>query len=180
MKLSEYKLAVVDLETTGLDPQRHEIIEVGLILYSQKKDKILKRWCKKVKPLNIRTASKYALEINGYNKNPHLYTNDIKDTLEKLNKATKRCILVGQNISFDISFIKRYMSKYNIKPLFSGRYVELMGLAWPVIRENLENMSLKDLCNRFGVSNKDAHSALVDCERTLEIYKRIMKGRKYV
>ena len=66
MKLSEYKLAIVDLETTGLSPRRHEIIEIGAILYSQKRDKVLKKWCKKIMPLNIKTASKRALKINGF------------------------------------------------------------------------------------------------------------------
>lgn len=174
MKLGEKKLAVIDLETTGLSSQRHEIIEVGLILYSQKTNKILKKWCKKVKPLHIKTASAKALEINGYLKNKNKYTGDIKSVMSELNGLTKGCILVGQNVSFDISFINKAMNRHNIRPAFDRRYVELYGLAWPHIKDKLDNMSLKALCAYFNISNKNAHSALVDCERTLEVYKCLM------
>jgi len=178
MKLGDYKLAFVDTETTGLNPRRHEIIEIGAILYSQKKDKVLKRWCQKIKPTNIKLASREALEINRYWENSHLYTGDTREAINRFNNLVKGCILVGQNISFDIAFIQKCMRKFKIKSSFGRRYVELMGLAWPTIRNQSESMSLKSLCNHFNISNRNAHSALVDCERTLEVYRCLMIQQK--
>jgi DNA polymerase III epsilon subunit-like protein len=172
--LCDYKLAIIDCETTGLNLRKHEIIELAVILYSQRKDKVLKKWCRKVKPLNIKTASKKALQINGYEKHTKEYTGDIFDTIVRFNKLVEGCILVGQNVSFDINFINKYLRKYKIKPLFGRRYVELMGLAWPQVRNHLENISLKDLCDHFNISNENAHSAFIDCERTLEVYRCLM------
>ena len=53
------KLVFVDVETTGLDETRHEIIEIAVIRGSQ-------TYHRKVQPQHIETASPRALEINGF------------------------------------------------------------------------------------------------------------------
>ena len=60
-------IAIVDLETTGLDEQLHEIIEVGMVVVNQKTLEIIDTLDMKVRPTHPETASAKALEVNGYN-----------------------------------------------------------------------------------------------------------------
>lgn len=169
--LRDYTLAVVDSETTGLDCDRHEIIELAVILYDQQKDKVIKKWSRKAAPTHIKTASKVALEINGYNKNPNSYQDDIKDVITEFSDLIKNTLVVGQNIPFDLKFISKYYNKFNIKEDIR-RSIELSSVAWPLLIEgDATKMSLESLCDHFNISNKDSHRALVDCERTLEVYR---------
>ena len=173
MKLSEKTLCVVDTETTGLDFSRHEIIELACIVYDQTQDLILKEYEAKIAPNHIETADPKALKINGYDKNAGLYKKGLKSALIKFNSLAKDCIIVGQNIAFDLGFINKAMSDLGIKPAFDRRSLEVSSLCWFHIRGEMEKMSLAELCNHFGITNFNSHGALVDCRRTLELYNII-------
>lgn len=172
-KLYELNLAFVDCETTGLSPIDHEIIEIAAIIYDPREDKILQEWSKKAAPRNIKTANKIALDMNGYNEAPDTYKGDIKDVMSEFHRIISGCMIVGQNIQFDINFIQKYYKEFSIDGgIHRHRRLEISSMVWPaVIKSDLDNISLKTLCEHFGVSNKNAHKALVDCYRVLELYK---------
>jgi len=176
-KLSEIRLAFTDTETTGLDEQKHEIVEIATLIYNPCNDKVEDEWVTKVAPTHIETASSIALRINGYVDNPKAYTKGLKSALIKFNSLVKNCFIVGQNIEFDLKFIHKGMNDFGIKPSFGRhRKLELMSLVWWAIKNtDLEKMSLESLCNHFEISNVGAHTALVDCQRTFEVYKRLLE-----
>ena len=60
------KLAFLDTETTGLDRYKNEIIELALIIIEDGERTVEQSW--KLKPRRIETASDYALQLNGYDK----------------------------------------------------------------------------------------------------------------
>jgi DNA polymerase III epsilon subunit-like protein len=73
--MREKKLAFIDLETTGMDPLKHEIIEIGCLL-AKLDDKgqyvELESFELKVKPEHIETAEQEALRVNGYDED-HIF-----------------------------------------------------------------------------------------------------------
>ena len=168
-------LSFIDIESTGLALDQCEIIELGLVLYDPQADQVLKEYEVKCKPQHIETAEPQALVINGYNLNPAAYKSSLKTALNKINKLTTDTILVGQNIAFDVAFIERAMSDFDIQPKYDRRKLELMSLAWGCVHnKGLRGLSLKDLCTYFSVSNVGAHGALIDCQRALSVYKSLM------
>ena len=172
-------LAFLDSETSGLRPDEHEILELGLVLYDDSKDEVIKEWSVKIAPRHIHTAQDQALKINGYADDPSLYKANLRTSLIKLNKLVDGCILVGQNIAFDVAFLERALSEFNITPSFDRRKLELMSMAWFCVRnKDLNGLSLKDLCNHFNISNIGAHGALTDCRRALGVYRSIMAEYK--
>ena len=179
-KLSDLNLAFVDTETTGLDPKTNEIIEIAAIIYDPKEDKIIKEWSKKVAPRNIKTASEVALDMNGYNEDPKSYTNNIKDVMIEFNKVVKGCMIIGQNIQFDIAFIDKYYNEFAIEDgIHRHRKLEISSMSWPILRKTgLKSYSLAAQCKYFNISNEGAHRALTDCIRTLEVYKCLIKAYK--
>lgn len=180
MKLSELKLAVIDIETTGLDLDKHEIVEIVVLIYDPIKDEVIEEYETKIKPSNIETASNKALKLNGYINNPGLYTNNLNSALIKVNSMVKDCMIFNQNVEFDIKFLRKAMEEQNIEPSFHRhRKLDLMALAWFAVKDSdIEGMSLENLCNYFKVSNVGAHGALVDCRRALGIYQCLMSYYK--
>ena len=178
-KLSEYNLAFVNCEMTGLNPDEHEIIEIGVLIYNQQTDQIETEWETKIAPSHIQTASSTALKINGYINNPELYRGNRKSALIKFNSLVDGCLIVGQNVSFDLSFIYKHLKEFNIEPKFNRRYLELMGLSWWAVKDSdVPGISLESLCNHFNIPNVGAHSALTDCRRAFEVYRKTEKYLK--
>lgn len=174
LQLSECKLAFVDLETTGLSVDEHEIIEIGVIIYNQDTQEIEKEWETKIAPTRIETASKKALQINGYINSPELYIGKLKSALIKFNSLVKDCIVTGQNTKFDLKFIEKSMKEFGIEPSFDFRSLDLISLAWFAVKDTgAKNLSLHYLCEHFGVCNVGSHSALTDCRRTFGLYKKL-------
>lgn len=179
-KICDRNLVFVDCETTGLDNSQHEIIEMAAIVYDPRQDKIIKTWECKAAPRNIETANPIALDINGYNKDPESYKDNIEDIIFEFHKILGDDIIIGQNIQFDIGFIEKYYKEFSIdKGIHRHRKLELSSIVWPIAGySDIENLSLNTLCTFFGVSNEGAHRALVDCERTLEVYKCLINSLK--
>lgn len=175
-KFSEIRLAFTDTETTGLDEEQHEIIEVATVIYDPSKDEVIDEWEKKIAPSHIETAQPEALKINGFAENSHLYKGKLKPTLIKLNSLVKGCMIVGQNIDFDIRFLKKAMASCDIKPAWNHREkLDLLSIAWPILKDSdIEKLSLNKICEYFGISNAGEHTALVDCRRTYEVYRCLM------
>lgn len=172
-KFSEFRLAFVDTETTGLDKNIHEIIEIAALIYDPVEKRVIGEWEKKIFPRNIETASPEALKINGYYDNPGSYKADAKSAMIKFNSITRDCMIVGQNIDFDIGFIKKTMAEFNIAPNFDRhRKLDTQSLAWFAVKESdIQKLSLAGLCDHFGVSNINEHRALADCRRAFGVYK---------
>ena len=64
--MKKHNLAFIDIETTGLSPLKHEIIEIGCVLVSPDL-KVLEEFELKIKPENIEAADPLSLKINHYN-----------------------------------------------------------------------------------------------------------------
>jgi DNA polymerase-3 subunit epsilon len=171
-------LCVLDTETTGLNPQVHEIIEIAAIITNTAL-KPLDALTFRIQPKYPERIEKKAAEVNGYSQDtwdPQFFTHSA--ALTHLNKMVSRfckndvVVLSGQNIRFDIGFLKETYKRERVPYLFSPtEYVDLMDLAklWEKVSGNaLKSKHLKDLIQVAGVVNDRPHSAYFDTEATLK------------
>jgi DNA polymerase III epsilon subunit-like protein len=176
------KILFLDTETTGLDIIQHEIIQVGYIVldYDGCGDgNILVEKEIKIRPLHLESASMEALKINGfsaydwkYSEPFERYANHLKEVLEYAD------LLVGQNLIFDLRFIKQAFSNLNMEYPKFPNYVDTKNMAEFLLKEGtVPSTSMDKLCKHFNITfSGRAHNALADCERTMKIWKILLKS----
>jgi DNA polymerase-3 subunit epsilon len=181
--MSEKKVLYFDVETTGLDPVKHDIIQIaGLIEIN---GEVKEEFEFKVRPLGKEEdISQEALDIHGYtldvirefpearetyNKLTALFGKHI-DKYNKMDKFTP----AGYNAEFDMNFLKEFFNKNN--DVYFGSWVNWKKVdPLPILyfldyagRIKLENYKLATVAAHFGIE-LNAHDALSDIKATKAI-----------
>lgn len=174
--MKKHNLAFIDIETTGINVIKHEIIEIGCVITTPKL-KIIEKFELKIKPEHIESADKTALKINHYNPEDWISASTLEDTMKILSKKVKDCIMVGQNVAFDSSFLDFAFSKLELENTMHYHKLDTISIAWAKLHKNkkIKRFSLREMCELFDIKNKHPHSALSDAYATYELYKKLMK-----
>lgn len=176
MEFLRRPLAITDVETTGLDYQLHEIIEIGLIMADQKTLKVLDEWSVKIKPRKIKTAAEQALKVAGYNKLDWLGAVTLKEAMEVYSKKTKNAIFVAQNSFFDWAFLSEAFKATGVEDYTDYHRVDLFTIGWSRSRElhGLKKFTLKEMCQYFNIEPEPLpHRALNGARKALEVLRRL-------
>jgi len=115
--MKTHNLAFIDLETTGLELNKHEITEIGCIVAKQIPQKnngakleIIEEFEIKVKPKHIETADPVSLEITGYKEEDWQDAVTLKEAVGVLAEKTRGAIMVAHNVAFDWAFVNPSLS----------------------------------------------------------------------
>jgi DNA polymerase III subunit epsilon len=179
--MSARDLVFVDLETSGLDPERHDILELAAVRTTPELQVVERgRVHRFVKMRRPHHADKKALEVNHYNeKEWETYGVDIKVALvefESLMQRGEPPLVVAMNPMFDMGFLTRAYKDANY-PMPEPRYVIDVGsMAWPLVRKGfIDRIALDVLCSRYKIEVPGrAHSAMVDVLRLGRVYAALM------
>lgn len=177
--LLEQPLAFVDVETTGTDPDKHEIIELGVVVARLKGDtlEVVDTLDIKITPTRLHDAEDIALRINGYNEADWLFATSLPDAMKVFAKKVDGAVFVAHNMTFDHSFIDRAFKTTGIENTMHFQKLDTISLAFGVLHnaDDLGKLSLKALCEQFGIENKKAHSAFADTYALYEVFKKLLK-----
>jgi DNA polymerase III epsilon subunit family exonuclease len=174
--MKKHNFAFVDLETTGLNLLKNEIIEIGCVLTTPDL-KMIEEFELKIKPTHIETADLVALKINHYNIADWEEGLSLEKAIKIFSKKVKDCIMVGHNVSFDAGFLEYVFNQNKIKNPMHYHKLDTISIAWAKLHNDpdFERLSLHELCLRFDIKNERAHSALSDARATYELYKKLME-----
>jgi DNA polymerase III epsilon subunit family exonuclease len=169
-------LAFIDIEATGLDVNKHEIIEIGCVLTTPNLE-VIEEFELKVKPERIEDADPVSLKVNGYEESRWIFAQTLPDAMKVLAPKIEGAIMVGHNMPFDLSFLDAAFSKIGLKNPLHYHRLDTISIAWAKLHReaDLEHFSLRELCVRFGIKNENAHTALSDARATYELYKKLME-----
>lgn len=180
--MRKHNLAFIDVETTGVDPEKHEIIELGVVLVKQlgeegKDFEVISELDLKIKPEHIETADPQALKVNGYDEGQWIFANTLKEAMTVFSEKTKDAIFVAHNITFDNAFIEKAFQKTGVLSQMFYPKIDTISVAYAKLHKNLkvEKFRLQKLCEYFGIQNNKAHTALSDARATFEVYKKLME-----
>ncbi len=182
--MKDLPLAFIDLETTGINPSVHEIIEIGIVLARQSKEPQrplveVERMCLKVRPEHIERADPKALQVNHYNEEDWKDAITFREASVILDEKLRGHALVAQNVAFDMGFLARayeregksldaiiHYYKYDLGSMVIGKEY------W---NREYQRFTLNELARNIGVENTKAHTALADAVAAFEIANLLLQ-----
>lgn len=180
--MKDQNLAFIDIETTGLNPDKHEIIEIGYVIASQKwtgsKCELthLDEGVLKIKPERIHDADPQALRVNGYDPSEWVFAYTLKEAMQIFATKTKSCIFVAHNACFDYGFIDKAFRDAMIRNEMHYHKLDTLSMSFAKLGfdNTIDRYSLKNLCDHYGIKNENAHTALADTKALYEVYQKMM------
>lgn len=154
-----------DLETTGLNPKRDKIIEVGAIKVIDNKEVDHRTFF--VNP-GIKLPERI-IEITGIRDEDVRDANPIQNELEGLLDFMGELPLLGQSVLFDYSFLKKACEDQKIKLEKEG--MDTLKLA-RIYLPNLKSKKLCSLCEYYEIP-LIAHRASEDARATHYVYQKL-------
>jgi DNA polymerase III epsilon subunit-like protein len=168
------KLCIVRIETSGLEPDRHEVWEIALI---RGDDEYLRHL-----EIDPSKASSEALRKNGYYDrhpaatDPDWRPKDPEAIAAEVAKLTAGAHLVGVNPAFDATFLGAFCRRYKAAPAWEYHLVDVL----PLVAGRFQvrpPWSSHELSLRLGIQppGDDArHTAIAEARWARQMYEAVM------
>ena len=153
------ELVSVDIETTGLNPFVHDIIEVAVL---DMNDILLVH--RRILPLNPEKADPRALQVNGFNEETWKASAnlcDIATAMKEVAAAVEGKMIVGSNPQFDCEFLKYHCHFLGVawKPYYKSMDITALSLVKTKVLNSLKDAAVAEGIN---VSHQSLHTADAD------------------
>ena len=169
-------LAITDVETTGLDVRRHEIIEIGLVLVDQETFEIRDTLDIKVIPTHLETADPKSSLVAGFRPDHWTEAIPLKDAMEQYSAKTEGTVFASWNITFDWQFIEEAFRTTGVRDGIDYHRIDLPSLAWLKFRnKGLERIRLSEICKIFGIEPEPSpHRGINGAMKAYEVLKKLI------
>ena len=169
-------IIVFDVESTGTDVTKDEIIQIAAIKID-KEGEVIDSFERFIKP-NKSVGS--SVLVHGFS-DEYLkeYGEDKEKVFEEFLEYSKGALIVGHNVNYDISILNSELERCKMnKPIFKGVYDTLD--IYRRFYSNLPNHKLETLSKIFPIKHSPSHNALDDVKATayLLVYAINEKIRK--
>ena len=161
--------AAFDLETTGLDPKNHRIVEIGAIKFDCRG--IIANFSTLINP-GIPMPPE-AATVNGITDAMLSGKPDIKDVLPDFLSFVKNTIIMAHNAPFDSGFINENLVRELIQPVLTNITIDTIELAKKKM-PGLKSYSLQKLAPELGLEAINAHRARDDARLCMEIFLNLI------
>lgn len=151
---------IFDFETTGLDPEKEQVIEIAATKIDEEFNVVGKQHTM-VKLHTYEHLPQFIRQLTGIQDSDLVNGVPEDVALLALKDFIGDSIVVAQYASFDLSFLAKVL-----KP---EQFICTRSMA-RLLRPD-EYASLKNLVKIYGIENKNAHRAFADVEATIEVFK---------
>lgn len=199
------KVVSVDVETTGLLPEYHEVWEVGIVPADSGREHMHYQF----QPTELEKAEAKALQVGGFYErfdwlgDPRFARDMMVEGVEKdedegverpsgskaVTGAAEACwriagelegaTLLGLNVgSFDAPFLEALLQRYGHAPTWNHRFLDLGSFAagaWGA-RHTLSGKAIAERMEAHGVVNGALHNAYADARWNVDAYQAILEG----
>lgn len=190
-KLSNF--VALDLETTGLDPDKHRIIEVSAVRFINWEP--VESFHTLIDPM-VRIPKRIT-EINGITNEMIAGSPKFNQVIDSLSQFIGKDNIVGHNLIFDLRFL--FCSGYDFSTVKSRKYYDTLSIVKYVLSKDgkywnsedgcydydygkidVENYKLTTLCDYYGIrDNSGAHRALSDSLAVGKLFYHLVDDKLY-
>jgi DNA polymerase-3 subunit epsilon len=150
----------LDVETTGLRPASHRVVEIGMIRYSGGEP--IERFQMLFDP--ERKLPAYITKLTGIRDADLRGQDRFSDHATKIEEFIGDALIVGHNVMFDIGFVNAELRRAGRMPLVNDR-IDTMALAMRYLPE-IRRASLDKVASALGLAPRKIHRAEDDAELT--------------
>ncbi len=154
---------VFDVETTGLNPEHNELIEIAAV--KVEKGVLTGRFASLIKPKGL--ISPQITELTGISPDMVADAPAVADVVPNFLSFAGSAVLVGHNVPFDIRFVNMAARRLNL-PKLENIYIDTLQIA-RLLLPGLPHYRLSDLLDYFSLTNEAKHRAFGDAEATYHL-----------
>ena len=174
--MSHFVFAFIDCEFGGLDPERHDITEVAVIVTDYRLAELASAEWKIVARADRITDE--AAAISGYDPVAWREAKPVRQVLSEfaaLLPPDKTVVPAGQNVRMDVQFLERAYRNCELPYPFDYHVIDLATLfyAWSLVKgEPVAALSLRQAAITAGlIEGAVPHRAMADTRLTLETFR---------
>lgn len=173
------RFAVVDVETSGLDHQRHRLLQVGIV-HVDAAGHVLDEWETLVR-LKWPFGRVGPTEVHGITRADLRGAPRLADVIGEVCERLDGSLMVAHNARFDGEFLIRAAQRSHI----DGSAVRRLERRLCTLRmsrrldpDRVRSHRLGDLCDHYGVNLERPHDALADAHATAAILPHLLRAHE--
>lgn len=172
---------ILDSETTGLDPKRHELIELSVIRYSDRF-----QFSRHLRALNPRAADPKALQVSGKSywdltkgDHPTDVLNRLEEWLAEDGADPAHRLFVGHNVAYDRNMLHATYKRLSRSSFPALYWLDTMALTRSFCKKaglKPESFKLKNSLATMNVKPVPGeHHAKEDAQNTYLLYRKVVE-----
>ena len=158
----------LDIETTGLNPKKNEIIEIACCLFEDGVQTSTLSYV--IRP--TKRVSPFIMQLTGLGEVDFESGVSLEKALKTMVDFVDEKPLVCHNCQFDINFINTKLLQCG-KPILQNRVFDTLQIS-RIFMPNSPNHKLVDLCQNFGISITNLHRATDDAQACSLLFLKLI------
>ena len=170
--IADTVFAVVDLETTGFDPQKDRIVQMAAVLVNGRGE-VVDTFDTVVKPESPEEYEHGAEHVHGISRQMVENGMPLSKALSRMWSLTDGRVFTAHNARFDISFLEAESNRVGINRVVND-FVDTLALARRADIDRTRKHSLQALCEHYGITVERAHEAMSDAKATASVLVKLI------
>ncbi|HMQ02064.1 MAG TPA: 3'-5' exonuclease [Candidatus Doudnabacteria bacterium] len=181
-------LLIIDVEATGVDYQKHELIELAGILLDKKTLKEKRSFNSLIQPKYWGRRDPEAMAVNQITWNQLKNAPKLKSVLQKFQRTFgTNLILSAYGTIMDTAMLRIAYKQCKLSYKFDYHVFDIWPLCYAYMakkklltnRKRFAGFSLEDLAEHLRIQvPENRHTALADCQLQAEVLRRLLKKFK--
>lgn len=171
--LKDVSFAVVDFETTGINPSTDRIVQLAAIVVNGEGE-IVEEFDTVVKPESPDNYTHGAEHIHGISESEVANGMPLSEALQKLWDISSGNVFTAHNARFDIGFLHAESERIGLEYRVES-HIDTLSLARKIDTDKSRRHSLEALCQHYGIQREKAHDAKADATATAELLMYLMR-----
>jgi DNA polymerase III subunit epsilon len=168
------RFAVVDVETSGLKVQRHQVLQVGVVVIDGD-GTVLDRWSSLVAPRRRWWFRVGPTHVHGIHRRQVRAAPSAADVLGQLAQRMDGTRFVAHNAPFDLAFLRKAARQAGVELPLNDPVCTLR-LSRALDPDRRQSHRLADLCSRYQIDLVRPHDALADADATAALLPHLLQA----